>query len=68
LPYEHLYSEAFMSVARLTAAWAAIAVVAVGCDSGPPMAEVSGAVTYDGKLIEKGNIAFFPRSEERLHG
>jgi hypothetical protein len=31
-----------------------------GCDSGPPVAEVSGTVSYDGKPIEKGNIAFFP--------
>jgi hypothetical protein len=37
-----------------------VGLAAIGCDSGPSTAEVSGNITYDGKPVEKGNIAFFP--------
>jgi hypothetical protein len=31
-----------------------------GCGSGPPMAEVSGTVTFEGKKVDKGSVSFFP--------
>ncbi len=50
-----------MSLVRILAAACGFAVLtAVGCDSGPPMAEVSGAISYDGKLLEKGAITLIP--------
>ena len=41
--------------------FAATVFIVAGCDSGPPTAEISGNVTYDGKPIETGNISFYPR-------
>lgn len=32
--------------------------VLVGCDSGPPLGEVSGTITYEGEPIEKATITF----------
>src|SRR5258707_15436804 len=49
-----------MSFAHCVLFIAAVAIGA-GCNSDPPSAEVSGNVTYDGKPIESGMIAFFPR-------
>ncbi len=37
-----------------------VAAFAGGCDSGPPHADISGTITFDGKPIEKGAITFFP--------
>jgi hypothetical protein len=40
---------------------ALLAVVLIGsCDSGPRTGEVSGKVSYDGKLLETGSIRLFP--------
>src|SRR5262245_59086292 len=50
-----------MSSARCFIFSAAFLVVA-GCDSGPPSADITGTITYDGKAIEKGYISFFPRN------
>jgi hypothetical protein len=49
-----------MSLVRCAFFAAAVFIVA-GCDSGPPTAEISGNVSYDGKPIEVGNISFYPR-------
>jgi hypothetical protein len=42
--------------------WLALVVVAAGCgnDGGLSRVEVSGAVSYDGKPVEKGQIRFLP--------
>ena len=39
-----------------TACFTGIALCLLGGCSGPPSAEVSGTVTYDGKLVAKGNL------------
>lgn len=31
-----------------------------GCSGGPAVGDVSGTVTYDGKPVEQGSIAFYP--------
>jgi hypothetical protein len=49
-----------MSLVRFAILGTAVLILA-SCDSGPPTAEVSGNVTYDGKPIELGTISFFPR-------
>jgi hypothetical protein len=51
----------YMTLVRC-AAFAAVVLIMAGCDSGPPTAEISGNVTYDGKPIETGNISFYPRN------
>ena len=33
-------------------------VLIAGCDSGPPLGEVSGRITYEGEPIEKATITF----------
>jgi len=43
----------------LPAALAALAVAA-GCDSGPPMGQVSGKVTFQGKPLPNAEIEFQP--------
>jgi len=43
----------------------AFLVPLVGCgDSGPPTAEITGLVTFDGKPVEKGGIIFRPTDGE----
>ena len=49
-----------MSLVRTLVACGFAVVIAAGCDSGPPMAEVSGTISYDGKPLEKGAITLFP--------
>ena len=43
-------------------AFALIIGLTVGCSSGPATGDVSGTVTYDGKPIEHGSIAFYPEN------
>ena len=40
------------------AGFLAVLFALVGCDSGPPMAEVKGTVTFEGKPVEEGAIRF----------
>jgi hypothetical protein len=37
----------------------------VGCDSAPPMAQISGTVTFKGKPIPAGNVMFTPDVEAK---
>lgn len=37
-----------------------VLLVLVGCDSAPPMAQISGEVTFKGKPIPAGNVTFTP--------
>ncbi|MCI0380917.1 MAG: hypothetical protein L0215_25315 [Gemmataceae bacterium] len=41
-------------------AFLSIAVFAAGCSSGPPSGEVSGTVSIEGTLLERGSIGFVP--------
>ena len=49
-----------MPMARraLLALFVCAVIVFAGCDSGT--ADISGAVKYDGQLVEEGSIAFYP--------
>lgn len=50
-----------MTNSSRTAGWAALILVAAGCDSGPPMGDVSGTVTVDGKSPAAGSsLTFLP--------
>ena len=44
----------------LSAALTALAAVTAGCDSGPPMGQVSGKVTFQGKPLPNAEIEFQP--------
>ena len=37
----------------------------IGCDQGPPLGDVSGTITYEGKPIEKATITFTHVDEGR---
>jgi hypothetical protein len=37
-----------------------VPLLLAGCDGGPPMGDVSGKVTYEGKIVEIGDITFIP--------
>lgn len=41
-------------------AFFAVLLVLLGCDSAPPMAQISGSVTFKGKPIPAGNVTFTP--------
>jgi len=46
---------------RVTAAWALIAAIAVGCgESGPTLVPVEGILTLDGKPLEEATVSFMP--------
>ena len=40
-------------------------LVLLGCDSAPPMAQISGTVTFKGKPIPAGNVTFTPDVDAR---
>jgi hypothetical protein len=45
---------------QLLAGIVGLCIVIVGCDSGPPKAQVKGKVTLDGVPLKDGIIEFFP--------
>lgn len=49
-----------MRVFGAMCAFALIVGLTAGCGGGPATGEVSGTVTYDGKVVEHGSIAFYP--------
>lgn len=38
-------------------------IVLIGCDSAPPLSQISGTVTFKGKPIPSGNVTFTPDVE-----
>ena len=45
---------------KLAVSGVLIAAFIAGCDSGPPHADISGTITFEGKPVEIGAITFFP--------
>jgi len=51
-----------MRVFIAAGAFALVVGLTAGCGQGPATGEVSGTVTYDGKVVEDGSIAFYPEN------
>jgi hypothetical protein len=49
--------------------WPLVFTATLGCgqrDAGPPMGEVSGVVTYNGKPVAEASVTFFPEAKGSL--